>query len=72
MQFSDIRSVVMRRREFLLKAAVLCTAIAAPMVGWIRQAEDTSIVRALPGNLYPGPVRPLDKKNVSRPGKWAG
>ena len=72
MQFPDIRGVVMNRRNFLLKVTALCTVIAVPMGVWLRQAEDTKVVRALRGKIYPGPVRPLDKESVSRRGKWAG
>lgn len=62
----------MSRRGFLLKVTALCAIIAAPMIVGIRLVEDTRVVRALRGKFYPGPVRPLDKENVSRPGKWAG
>jgi hypothetical protein len=62
----------MRRREFLLKVTALCAIIALPMVRLVRQTEDTKVVRALRGKFYPGPVRPLDKENLSRSEKLAG
>ncbi len=61
----------MSRRGLLLKIVALCAIIATPILPSVLQAK-TWLGIAVRGTNYPGPIRPLDKKAVSRPGKWAG
>ena len=72
MQSRDIRRMVMNRRSFLLNLAALCAVVTVPVAGWLRQVADTSVIRALRGKPYPGPLQPLKEEEIKRPGKWAG
>lgn len=64
--------MAINRRGLLVKISLLLAIIAIPMTRFFRQTAKARVVRAMPGRVYPGPVRPLDDENIRRPGEWAG
>jgi hypothetical protein len=54
--------MAVKRRTLL---GLLVGALAAPLVRLLPRR------RARPGR-YPGPVRPLDEKELQRPARWLG
>jgi hypothetical protein len=55
------------RRSFLKALALLLAASALPLAISFRGTR-----RERGGRLYPGPVKPLDMAEISKPGPWAG
>ncbi len=53
----------MKRRSFLKLLAFAAALAAAPAL---------ALAQAAKARLYPGPIRPLDEDEISKPGPWAG
>ncbi len=57
----------MKRRGFLKMALV-----TAPLLELAERLAPARYVEALRARFYPGPVEKIDKREMTRPGKWAG
>jgi hypothetical protein len=60
----------MNRRHFMKSLGRGLLVLTAPVV-WTAHGI-RRVVHAARGARYPGPIKPLDAKEIRRPGKWAG
>jgi hypothetical protein len=62
----------MRRRTLLGLLAGAGVALATPLLPLLERLLPKRVTTAIRGHRYPGPTRPLDPAEVSRPGHWMG
>lgn len=63
----DQRRMDLNRRIFI--KTIIAAALAPIAFARRTTSKCTQAVRA---RIYPGPVKPIDHKKISRPAKWAG
>ena len=71
MRGDDPWSMVVNRRTFMQTVFALACAGALPMVRWVGR-RGGRWVEAVRGCDYPGVVKKLAGKSISRPGTWKG
>ena len=59
------------RRTMLKTTMVLLTALVAGGWTWLR-ATPARWVQAVRAGRYPGRIKPLDERELQRPGRWLG
>lgn len=62
----------MKRRNFIITCAALVVGATAVGWGWLRRSPPARWIVAVRAGRYPGLVRPLDRSEMKKPGKWIG
>ena len=62
----------LKRRNFIGVCGALLATAATGSWAWLRSRPPVRWLTAVRGGRYPGPVRPLDEKELKKPGRWLG
>jgi hypothetical protein len=62
----------LKRRNFIALGAAAFAVAGTGVWAWLRARAPVRWLVAVRGGRYPGPVRPLDEREMKQPGKWIG
>ncbi len=72
LQDGGVRDMGMKRRRFLGLVGKVGAAAAASVVWLADRTLPVRYVEAIRAGFYPGPRRPLDESNITKPSRWEG
>jgi len=64
--------MAMTRRTFCAAALATCAGALTGVLAWLKRMAPRSVVTALRGRSYPGPVKPLNRAEIGTQGRWRG
>lgn len=62
----------LKRRNFIGVCGALLATAATGSWAWLRSRPPVRWLAAVRGGRYPGPIRPLDEREMKKPGRWLG